>query len=631
MNKTQIFELEKNSNSHGARVLLQRSLRYNPQSQALWSHYFNLEVWNTLRILERQNLLELEVETSLLESTPIVVFKHAINNVQDCAFACKLHKASIGTLSYTANIIERMIIEKFGLTSELKAYLVETHSRIKLDNGLLKIQKCATSEINHIAILAVSEALAEASILIQKYKCNASLLESEIDCSSVVEHILNLKLCEQILRDVTTYLTDTLTALDTKVPTTKSSLSALQHTINSLWTLITATDSVTMTMQESPNKLHLRNLVTLCQTRTLFISNLLSHQQPEIRLPNVKFDICHVVDLLMLSGNSLHQIWINTHKHPIMHSSKFTLKKPNRRTQSFEFPCLETISERKPMASYKPAVECWVTLIDIVFNSEPDYLRSENEDCLPKHRRKESYVASSSIMNSSIYTLEISEIVTICEQLLSYSEWLVAVKAGVSTFQCIVRNYVTAIGFDKTVRNSYRKALTTECEFELQSDRVRLCICYLILEQAHTRFTSPSDNPANQQQFLVEVCNDDDGDDVVDFNAASESTKIGAIDWVLHLFESQPNLFPKDTLLPIYNFVIPVLLSQLQNMIVATKSKGVCNYSSQMNLTRKVVEKAVLDYPKESQYWLWYEQLELRLGNHQAADQIKWRSRKLIT
>lgn len=52
-----IHELDINQNTHAARVLLQRSLRTNKVSEMLWLQYFKLELWNSLRVEERESLL----------------------------------------------------------------------------------------------------------------------------------------------------------------------------------------------------------------------------------------------------------------------------------------------------------------------------------------------------------------------------------------------------------------------------------------------------------------------------------------------------------------------------------------------------------------------------------------------
>ena len=137
------FELDHNNNIHAARVLFQRSLRYNPTNKLLWARYFDLELWNTVRVLERQRLLTIEVDSSLLEGAPVVVFKHALLAIPDAEFACELHQSSVQILGYTANIMEAMIIEQFGLTDEVLSYFVNTRVSLRLSVGLKEIEEQA--------------------------------------------------------------------------------------------------------------------------------------------------------------------------------------------------------------------------------------------------------------------------------------------------------------------------------------------------------------------------------------------------------------------------------------------------------------------------------------------------------
>jgi len=116
-------ELDANNNVHAARTLLQRSLRANKVSRPLWLKYFELELWNAVRINERQRVLALEVmgqgrdppihsrhlprsplrstvdctstpqvDTAPVFGAPLVVLKHALRAMpDDVDFACRLH------------------------------------------------------------------------------------------------------------------------------------------------------------------------------------------------------------------------------------------------------------------------------------------------------------------------------------------------------------------------------------------------------------------------------------------------------------------------------------------------------------------------------------------------------------
>lgn len=91
-----VHELEENNNVHAARVLFQRALRSNKISQKLWLRYFELELWNSARIIERNKILGLESSSEALFGAPVVVFKHALLAVEDLDMALDMYRVADG-------------------------------------------------------------------------------------------------------------------------------------------------------------------------------------------------------------------------------------------------------------------------------------------------------------------------------------------------------------------------------------------------------------------------------------------------------------------------------------------------------------------------------------------------------
>ena len=119
-----MHEVETNNNVHAARALLQRALRANKASNSLWKQYFELELWNALKLIARRKIItkpkinskgnvvdeeeepskakkvtskendeeddEENYEESLLSGAPLVVFKHAVKAVDEVDFALTL-------------------------------------------------------------------------------------------------------------------------------------------------------------------------------------------------------------------------------------------------------------------------------------------------------------------------------------------------------------------------------------------------------------------------------------------------------------------------------------------------------------------------------------------------------------
>jgi hypothetical protein len=106
-----MFELENKQNFHASRIFLQRAIRVNNKNKELWYKYYELEVWNVLRIVEQYRILHsssssasssdsssssstsstssienkvmmIDEETrNKLENTLLIVFKHACSSL----------------------------------------------------------------------------------------------------------------------------------------------------------------------------------------------------------------------------------------------------------------------------------------------------------------------------------------------------------------------------------------------------------------------------------------------------------------------------------------------------------------------------------------------------------------------
>lgn len=84
--KAASIEIEVKQNFHAARIFVQRGLRVNPRHPQLWSKYFDIELWNIMRMLERRKILtaakslkEVEDEEwrAKLEKPLPIVLRHA--------------------------------------------------------------------------------------------------------------------------------------------------------------------------------------------------------------------------------------------------------------------------------------------------------------------------------------------------------------------------------------------------------------------------------------------------------------------------------------------------------------------------------------------------------------------------
>ena len=106
-----MHELNTNQNIHAARTLFQRALRVNASSDVLWMSYFELELYNVMKIRERKRLSKkprkdaqgvpladdsaadgsdvIAETTEMLVGAPIVVLRHALKAIDNIDFAIK--------------------------------------------------------------------------------------------------------------------------------------------------------------------------------------------------------------------------------------------------------------------------------------------------------------------------------------------------------------------------------------------------------------------------------------------------------------------------------------------------------------------------------------------------------------
>lgn len=79
-----LYEVNVNNNIHAARILYQTALRKNTTNEVLWLKYFEFEIWQASRVLERRRLLQLvggdEEDHSNPNAVAGVIFNHAIQN-----------------------------------------------------------------------------------------------------------------------------------------------------------------------------------------------------------------------------------------------------------------------------------------------------------------------------------------------------------------------------------------------------------------------------------------------------------------------------------------------------------------------------------------------------------------------
>ena len=142
-----VYEINVNNNIHAARILYQTALRKNTSNEVLWLKYFEFEIWQASRILERRRLLQLvgseEDDQGNTNSTTNpspnavagVIFNHAIQSFSkknhastdqyDLDIALSMYSSATAiSNNQLLNQLEDSLKSSFSHKSELWCYLV---------------------------------------------------------------------------------------------------------------------------------------------------------------------------------------------------------------------------------------------------------------------------------------------------------------------------------------------------------------------------------------------------------------------------------------------------------------------------------------------------------------------------
>ena len=193
-----VHELKENSNAGAARVLLQRGLRANKQSRALWKRYFQLELWYAARTHKRRQVLDLDDDKDAVKrqqqyAAPFVVFKHAVKAIKDVQFACELHVITYDLSKDLSVKLEKELVTRFPTEGKLWEHML-----------LIKIEKIlqdaeSASKNNNGGINSITKKTLKKNII---YRGNSSclgfcqLLEVSChalnECADMLTEVLNI-------------------------------------------------------------------------------------------------------------------------------------------------------------------------------------------------------------------------------------------------------------------------------------------------------------------------------------------------------------------------------------------------------------------------------------------------------
>lgn len=191
--KAAVHELELNNNTHAARVILQRALRVNGNSHKLWLRYFELELWNCAKLIEREKLLALkrgsEEEDGVdaeatLTGAPLVVFKYALGSLSSMDDILNIYLSCEGISSVLSIAMEKELKRQHRTSTVMWAQLLVTHTDRALYGYAAGVTYKNSSSLASIHSKAVSLAPVVTSCSVAMAECQTLLFEAQKSCCS---------------------------------------------------------------------------------------------------------------------------------------------------------------------------------------------------------------------------------------------------------------------------------------------------------------------------------------------------------------------------------------------------------------------------------------------------------------
>jgi hypothetical protein len=115
-------------------------------------------------------VLGLEVDAAVLSGAPAVVFKHALKNVPDVAFACTLHEAAVRVMGSAANTLERLMEQEYANNMYLREYLIRLRVQLVLEAHCASSVNEADDGGNNAILATCSSAFAACLDSLQQLK-----------------------------------------------------------------------------------------------------------------------------------------------------------------------------------------------------------------------------------------------------------------------------------------------------------------------------------------------------------------------------------------------------------------------------------------------------------------------------
>ena len=548
-----VHELEYNGNGHAARILLQRSLRSNKTSKKLWLYYFELELWSSTRILERQRILGLDIDNNIIiNGAPAVVLRHAIKAIKDIDYACDLHRICSRSSS---DLTKQLVIDLLNIYKEepkLYEYLCD-----HISDSILKIEINDDGNINkkrkrnNISAIDVIEkcqlAVNECAELLQHAKLYLNELTFLLISSKCIDRI-SFKINVSIGSITEQYL-----SIPSKKSRTLNTIDDISLTIRHFYKALHELYEFLLNIDESNSKLDIETIPILCygaisQHRLWLLLECIPSPS-NIQLLSTQ-SISSMIEFITLISNKLSSLI----KNPL----NISLNKKNDRTD-------DETNESK-ISKMEIVVDSWAAMIDMVLDS----ITSKNivdDDSNLILVAKAAICGACTVVNYKSG----DRIIKKCLEILSNNQKDIVITT--------LQNIVTSVNVDSYQRGHW-------------------CVKFI--------------------RYQIQ----ENGNDM------KVSIK-PSFDWIQkNVISSLPQLTISTSLLPFYEIVLKSVMNLFRESI-KENIKSVYNLEL-YTFAKNIAECSVKACPNTIIFWKFYEEIERSIGNHELANNIIHRQKKLI-
>jgi hypothetical protein len=579
-----IHELDINNNSHAARVILQRSLRSNKTSKKLWLRYFQLELWNSARITERQRILGLDIDESVIsDGAPAVVFKHAIIAITDLNFACELHNIS-ATTSISDDLANKLEIElrkQHGNECKLWEYLlnftmkkhyvnINDNNEMLVGEGKLKRKRQNNAAVD--IILSTS----------RSYRDIVVLLKEAFEATKQNQLAFNLEFSQLVANTISQavkYSTGTIGSISEENLNLLSKSKRFNNgDINS-------------------NELESELSTSLGEFKSAF-NELLSYLEETTgdylnthSFINEKSIDITVVPLSASIIRTKHYAWLVSSSLNLQLSSTYTCDITSliEWLNAISIKCLNIKGNKTKFIN--------INTNEVELNSAIVGWSGIVEDTFNTFNKLQVLDIDSEIINSCMTSLG--------NAISIGSSTVISCDAGVNVLYMSLET-LSQYSYSTVLNILQNVIISPYCQDEM---RGAWCTTYVRFFMA-----SSSSNSKSIEYSLLE-----------------------SFHWVDNSLHKSPHLQIRSNMEPFYSLILGILLDTIRSMVIIEKnSKNLTISSSTITPTnmpknelykfsKQISEKAISSCPNVVEFFDIYEDIERSFGNHKLANHIKWK------